>query len=141
MEEIKQTELNNDKSSTSIVNKAPKKNLKYMQEKDSEPVKGIFRFFETPGGILSFFFRAYKGEQPKRYALKDGEVYSIPLGVAKHLNKNGWYPVHTYTTDAEGKSIYKVGERKRRFGFQSLEFVDPEDFEVTDPIVRVEKVK
>lgn len=112
-----------------------KRNLKFQREKDKQLVKGIFNFLEVPGGEMKFVYSKYKGEQPKKYKLKDGEVYSLPLGVAKHLNKNCWYPVHSHAVDAEGKPIYKVGERKRRCGFQSLEFLDPEDFAVNDPVI------
>jgi len=105
----------------------PKVNLKYQRDKDREPVKGIFRFYEVPGGSVSFNYRAYKEDEVERYDLVDGLVYTLPLGVAKHLNKNGKYPVHKYMTDENGKPIMKIGQYIRRFGFQSLEFVDIED--------------
>ncbi len=38
-------------------------NLRAMCERDREKVKGIFRFFECPGGTLNFVFRAYNGMQ------------------------------------------------------------------------------
>jgi len=133
MEEKKQT--------TTIANKKPKANLNYQRDKDREMVKGIFNFYEVPGGTMKFHFRKYKGDQPKRYALRDGDICTIPLGVAKHLNRNGKYPVHSHAVDADGKTIYKVGEQKRRFGFQSLEFIDPEDFSTVDSsLLTVEKV-
>jgi len=129
-----------EESQTTVAPRA-KKNLKYQRDKEKELVKGIFRFHEVPGGTMSFFFRKYKGDQPERYKLKDGEVCSIPLAVAKHLNANGWYPVHSHAVNADGKSIYKIGEKKRRFSFQSLEFIDPEDFSTVDSgLVTVEKV-
>jgi len=126
MEEQKETQ-------TVVIKK--KKNLRFERERDSKLVKGIFRFHEVPGSTMKFVFSKYKGEQPKRYSLNDGEVYSLPLAVAKHLNKNCSYPVHSHAVDAEGKAIYKVGERKRRCSFQSLEFIDPEDFAVSDPTI------
>lgn len=101
------------------------KNLKAMCERDREKVKGIFRFYECEGGTLSFSHRAYKWDDIQNYTLVDGEIYTIPLGVAKHLNKNGWYPVHHYQTDAEGNRKARVGSKKRRFGFQGLDFIDP----------------
>jgi hypothetical protein len=101
-----------------------KPNLKYMREKDRELVKGIFRFHEVPGGTMSFSFKAYKEDPVENYTFMDGEVYTIPLGVAKHLNKNCWYPVHAYAQDADGKSTVKIGQKVRRVSFQSLEFID-----------------
>jgi len=101
------------------------KNLKAMCERDREKVKGIFRFFECPGGSLNFCFRAYKWDPVERYDLTDGEICTIPLGVAKHLNKNGWYPQHHYLMNESGLPQMRIGQKKRRFGFQSLEFIDP----------------
>lgn len=104
-----------------------KPNLKYLRDKDREMVKGIFRFHEVPGGSMSFVFRKYKEDQVERFDLVDGGVYTLPLGVAKHLNKNCWYPVHAYMHDDNGKPIMKVGQKVRRCSFQSLEFVDIDD--------------
>lgn len=103
------------------------KNLTYQRDKDREKVKGIFRFYEVPGGGMSFCYKAYKGEPVERYDLVDGMVYTLPLGVAKHLNKNGWYPIHQYSRDESGKPHMLIGSKKRRFGFQSLEFVDVDE--------------
>jgi hypothetical protein len=118
-----------------------KQNLRYQQDKDKEMVKGIFRFYEVPGGGMSFVYKAYKGDDVARYDLIDNQVYTIPLGVAKHLNKNGWYPMHAYALDEFGKSVMKIGQKVRRFGFQSLEFVDIDDLTpVGGPLVTVENV-
>jgi len=119
-----------------------KPNLKYMRDKDREMVKGKFIFHEVPGGTMSFVFRAYKEDPTERFDLIDGQIYTLPLGVAKHLNKNCWYPIHAYQTDENGKSIIKVGQKVRRCSFQSLEFVDIEDLTpvgATD-IVTVEQI-
>jgi hypothetical protein len=108
-------------------NVTPKVNLRYQRDKDREPVKGIFRFYEVPGGSVSFNYRAYKEDEVERFDLVDGQVYTLPLGVAKHLNKNGKYPIHKFITNEQGVPIMKVGQFVRRFGFQSLEFVDIDD--------------
>lgn len=121
--------------------KDEKPSLKYQREKDREKVKGIFRFYEVPGGSMSFVFRKYKGDPIERFNLNDGAVYTIPLGVAKHLNNNGWYPIHKYALDDEGKPSMRVGQKKRRFGFQSLEFVDVEELNTPDrEIINVDEV-
>lgn len=130
-----------EKNNTTIAGKAPKKNLRYQRDKDRETVKGIFRFYEVPGGTMKFVYKQYKGDHPEKYVLRDGEVCTIPLGVAKHLNKNGKYPIHSHSMSADGRNVYKVGEVKSRFGFQSLEFIDPEDFSTVDSsILTVKKV-
>lgn len=120
----------------------PKKSLTYQRDKDREIVKGVFKFYEVPGGQMSFVYKAHKGDQVERYNLVDGEIYSIPLGVARHLNKNGWYPVHSYALNDVGVASMKIGQKKRRFGFQSLEFVDIEDMGDANEsgIITVEKI-
>lgn len=128
-------------ATTTTPEKKTKANLKYMRDKDREQVKGIFRFYEVPGGSMSFVYRAYKEDQVERFDLIDGQVYSIPLGVAKHLNKNGWYPEYEFTAgekDTQGAynqmtgAVMRVGKKVRRFGFQSLEFVDVEELNNPD---------
>lgn len=122
--------------------KAPKVNLNYQRDKERQTVKGIFHFYEVPGGSMSFVFKAYKGDDVARYDLIDGGMYTLPLGVAKHLNKNGWYPVHEYAQDEFGKALMRVGKKIRRFGFQSLEFVDVEDLALdSNQIVTVEQIE
>ena len=103
------------------------KNLRYMCDRDRQKVKGIFHFYECEGATLDFVYRAYKWDDIERYSFVDGEIYEIPLGVAKHLNKNGWYPEHVYKLDANGKPEQRIGQKRRRYGFQSLEFIDPEE--------------
>src|SRR5579871_1747386 len=109
-----------------------KKNHKWQRDKDREPVKGIFRFYEVPGGNMEFVYGPiYKGDQTEKYHLFDGQIYTLPLGVAKHLNKNVWYPVHAFQEDENGKPAARIHQRVRRCGFQSLEFVDIDDLTPT----------
>lgn len=104
-----------------------KPNLKYLRDRDRELVKGIFRFHEVPGGTMMFSIRLWKEDQVENFTLKDGDVYTIPLGVARHLNKNCWYPVHAFAKDDNGHQIQKISEKVRRCSFQSLEFTDLDD--------------
>ncbi len=108
-------------------NKKVKPNFKYERDKDRELVRGIFRFHEVPGGVMSFMYKYYKEDPLERFTLRDGEVCTLPLGVAKHLNKNCWYPVHAYTQGENGMPSMKIGQKVRRCSFQSLEFVDIDD--------------
>lgn len=117
------------------------KNLRYLRDKNREKVKGIFRFYEVPGGSMSFCFKEFKDDQVERFDLVDGQIYTLPLGVAKHLNKNGWYPEYEYLPGQPGvqASPYalqganmRVGKKVRRFGFQSLEFTDVEELSTPD---------
>jgi hypothetical protein len=112
-----------------VTKEEPKKkpSLKYQRDKDREKVKGIFKFYECPGSELRFSFRKYKEDPVETYKFVDDQIYTIPLGVAKHLNSSGQYPVHEYMQDADGKVSMMVGQKKRRYGFQSLEFVDVDE--------------
>jgi hypothetical protein len=101
-------------------------NLRYKRDKDREMVRGKFIYHEVPGGQLDFSIRLYKGDPIENYSLKDGEVVNLPLGVAKHLNQNVWYPAYSYENDANGRPQAKVSQRIRRCSFQSLEFIDVE---------------
>lgn len=117
------------------------KSLTYQRDKERELVKGIFHFHEVPGGSMSFNFKKYKGDKVERYDLVDGQVYSIPLGVARHLNKNGSYPVHAHMQDESGKVHARIGQKVNRFSFQSLEFMDIDDLpNKADEIVTIEHV-
>lgn len=118
-----------------------KQNLRYQRDKDREMVKGIFKFYEVEGGGMSFVYKAYKEDPVERYDFVDGQIYTIPLGVAKHLNKNGWYPVHSFIMDEYGKPSMKIGQKVRRFGFNSLEFVDLDDLTpVGGPLLTAESI-
>ena len=99
-------------------------NLKFMRDKDRTMVRGKLIFHEVPGGTMEFPFRAYKGDPIKTYTLKDGEIVEIPLGVAKHLNKNVAYPNYSHVAGKDGKQESKVTQWIRRCSFQSLEFLD-----------------
>ena len=120
----------------------PKVNLQYQHDKDHEPVKGIFRFYECPGATLSFVYKAYKGDDVERFDLTDGQVYTVPLGVARHLNKSGRYPIHSYKVNEDGTTSQHIGKKVARYGFQSLEFIDIADVDATgsDGIIEVTEV-
>lgn len=117
------------------VKKEKKKlNLEYMRDKDRQLVKGMFKFHEVPGGQLDMSIKIYPGDQVETYSLRDGEVKMIPLGVAKHLNKNGWYPEYSYVKGENLQSTATITKKIRRFGFSSLEFMDVEDLHEKDII-------
>lgn len=128
-------------TATSVgTDKKLKPNLKYMRDKDREKVRGIFRFHEVPGGSMSFVFKAYKEDPVERFDMVDGQIYTVPLGVARHLNKNLWYPQYDYIKGEETHDIMKVTKKVRRCSFQSLEFVDTDDLTPsTTPLVMVEQ--
>lgn len=117
------------------------KKLKIERDKDREMVKGVFKYYEVPGGMVGFCFKKYAEDPLEKYELYDGKVYTIPLGVAKHLNNNTWYPIHEYAKNQDGTNDVRVSQKVRRMGFQSLEFMDSENFgDNINRIVTVENV-
>ncbi len=94
---------------------------------DRELVRGIFRYHETPNGEVGFAYRAYKADPLETYVLKDGETYTIPMGVAKHLNMVGRcdYPTYAYKNDESGRPVMSLNQRVRRMSFQNLDFDAP----------------
>lgn len=101
--------------------------MRKQQERDKKTVEGIFHFKEVSGGTLSFSLRLYPGDPIKKYTLVDGQRYSLPLGVVKHLNKNGWYPVHAHKLNESGKASIHIGKKEQRFSFESTQFIDITD--------------
>lgn len=117
--------------------KMTEKELKYLRDKDRQLVRGLFRYHECPGGELKFSTRFHKGDPIDTWQLMDGEIYTLPLSVAKHLVNNGWYPEYEHVpgqgglkmgqTPAWGKRSalpMRVRRKVKRFTFESLEFVD-----------------
>ena len=101
--------------------------IRALRDKERELVKGKFIFHEVPGGRMEFNFKKYKEDPLEKFSLDDGEIYTLPLGVARHLNTNCKYPSYTFSQDETGRPKMGVGEWVRRCSFQSLEFVDIED--------------
>ncbi len=92
--------------------------------KDREMVRGIFRYHELPKGQMEFMYKAYKKDPLEKFSFVDGEIYTVPRGVAVHLNKNLNYPTYNYKNDEQGRPQVSIAERVHRTCFQSLEFSD-----------------
>ena len=101
-------------------------NYEFQRKQDQTPVRGKFIYHEVPGGRMDFPYRKFKGEDIVTYHMVDGEILTVPLGVAKHLNANCWYPAYDFKSDEAGRPTCKVSSKVRRCSFQSLEFIDVE---------------
>lgn len=101
--------------------------LKKLEQKEKEMVRGKFIFHEVPGGQMGFPYKKYASDELKNYTMVDGQIYTIPLGVAKHLNSNCAYPTYNYKNDEAGRPVMSLSEKVRRCSFQSLEFFDLND--------------
>lgn len=120
------------------------KQIRKMKDRDSELVTGIFKNLENPGsggsrGSLVFSYKAYPGEENTIYELWDGERYSLPRGVARHLNNSCFYREYSHLqgehgtqglrggSNADGKlntSNMQMSKKIHRYAFHSLEFMD-----------------
>lgn len=103
---------------------AEDKRLQKLEE-DAKKVTGIFKNLEAPGGDLTFTFKAYKEEPIREYHFYDGHTYTIPIGVAKHINNTTSVAEREYAKDPDGtKRLYTIIKSKRqRYQFLSTEFM------------------
>ena len=121
------------------VKKSQKTNLKYLRDKDREMVSGMFQYHELPGGTLKFRTKFYEEDPLEVWTLTDRKIHKIPLGVAKHLRKNGCIPQHAFVLDDEGKPIQKITSNYKRYDFVSTDFMDIDE-PVQSKIATVENV-
>lgn len=123
-----------------VANKPNKLTLKAMRDRDREPVKGVFKYHENPGGILKFSIKLYKEDKVETYELVDGGIYTLPRGIATHLNKNTYYPEYEHdriAKEASGIPELKVKRKIYRMGFYPLDFVDVGEQEQQSNLITV----
>lgn len=135
-----------------VLNIDARSRLQQFMNEEKKIVKGRFRCYETPGSSTRIQIKKYKELPMFDMKMMDGEIYEVPLYVARHLNGidataqhiNGKvntcsYPVHGFTwngdnapSSAHGNGpngeggvpvpLVGVSKRVRRYGFESLEF-------------------
>lgn len=134
------------------------KEILKLRDRDKETVTGIFKNLENPArdggkGSVTFGYKAYPGDQYIMYELWDGERYSLPRGVARHLNNNCFYKEYSHLSGefgqqgirggfADGRlnsnnqtAGMKVAKKIHRYAFMSLEYMaEDEDFTPTNLI-------
>lgn len=90
---------------------------------DAKLVKGIFKNLECPGGDLQFAYHQYKGEPTRVYHMLDGQEYEIPMGVAKHINRQCKYKKSRHLVDKNGNKMITADKPIDRYQFVSQEFM------------------
>lgn len=65
---------------------AAKEKIQELIREETRLVKGIFQYFETPGGTTTVSIRKYPGIEPFKKVMTDGYMYEVPLYVARFLN-------------------------------------------------------
>ncbi|NGX57243.1 MAG: hypothetical protein K940chlam3_00129 [Chlamydiae bacterium] len=115
---------------------AAQKELQTFIEEECKPVKGIFKNYECVGGSAKIIQHKYRGQPLFSKTMEDGKEYEVPLWVARWLNGidvtakalNGRigscsYARHQHSVDRNtGQPIQVEGQRRQRYGFQSLEY-------------------
>lgn len=120
--------------------------LQKFIEEETRLVKGRFVNKECPGTAANIQCLKYKGVPMFSKSMMDGEMYEIPLWVARWLNgvdvtagaiggkiNSCAYPVHGFQWDpskpmpkvdhdADGMPVPIISKWKRRYAFESLEF-------------------
>jgi len=151
MTKLKETETKEEIPVNILIPKSTKELAKEALTKfiaeETKVVKGRFRCFETAGASQRIQVRKYPGVPMFDKVMTDGEMYDVPLYVARHLNGidvtaravdgkiyTCSYPIHgfKYNGDMAPPSglgdggipvpLVGVSKRIRRFGFESLEF-------------------
>lgn len=102
--------------------------LRREWEVESQMVTGVFRDLEVgAGGNLRFSARKYPWDQVENWNFVDGQTYSVPLWVARHLNENCKWPAYRHNIDPNAKEGEKVkqyvGQWNHRFAFVSSDFI------------------
>lgn len=120
------------------------KQIKKMRDRDAEMVTGIFKNLENPAtnggrGSVIFSYKYYPGDENEVYELWDGERYTLPRGVARHLNNNCFYKEYQHLQGEFGQQGIRGGcntdgrlqtnslqaaKKVHRYAFHSLEYMD-----------------
>jgi len=97
--------------------------IEKMRQDANRTVKGVFRCHEPRGGEVTLVWKEYKGDPIRRWTLRDGQEYELPIGLAKHLNKNCCYSVHGHILGPDGNPLVdKQNKSVSRMNFESMEF-------------------
>ena len=120
-----------------VITKEIEARRKKEYDRDHQMIKGRFTFKEVPGGTLCTSFLKYKDDSVLKLELKDGEIYTLPYMVAKHLATNVYTEVFQNQVDKDGRPIQVATQKIHRTGFERLDFED--DSFIPSNIITVEK--
>lgn len=79
-------------------------------------VMGTFVHVQYPGQSKYIYAQYYKGQAPFEMQMEDGEVYTIPLSVARHINERIFEHEHSTLLDVNGNQI-KSAKKKHHTRF------------------------
>lgn len=132
------------------------KHIQRMRDRDNEKVTGIFTNYENRAsngglGMVQFSYKAYPQDSNEIYELYDGERYTIPRGVARHLNTNCFYREYQHLPGEHGTAGIRGGapdgrlntrsmqmsRKVHRYAFNNVEFMDDDIDMVPSNLVEV----
>lgn len=142
--EVKSAKINNPVDVPKKISREElSRQIQKMRDRDAEMVTGIFKNNENPAssggrGSVSFGYKAYPGDEYEFYELCDGERYSLPRGVARHLNNNCFYKEYKHLPGEFGEqgirgaqgdgrlqsNSLQSARKIHRYAFHSLEYMD-----------------
>ena len=96
--------------------------IEAMTPETDRMVTGVFKNLECQGQPARIICRLYKYQQPFNQVLNDGERYTIPYSVARHINENCAYPIHGFLLDDKGNHVKGTGRTVNRYQFTPSEF-------------------
>ena len=79
-----------------------KDSIEAMTPETDRMVTGIFKNMECPGQPGTVTMRLYKGMQPFHQTMLDGKQYTIPLSVAREINRSCKYKRDKHLLDENG---------------------------------------
>lgn len=79
--------------------------IEAMTPETDRKVTGQFVNIECPGQPAKICCKLYKGMPYFSQVLEDGQTYTIPLSVARHINERCNHHKHSYLQDARGAPI------------------------------------
>lgn len=122
MNYVREVHLEKRKARSEEEKKKASEIVEAAHKEDSKIVKGVFKNHESPGGDAIFSIKLYRGDPVRTYNLVDGETYELPLGVAKHINRQCRYKKHKWLVNKDGKPLMGWDKPIERYSFVSTDF-------------------
>jgi len=119
---VKEVHLEKRKKLSEEERKKASEFVEAARQEESRLVKGIFKNHECPNGDATFSIRLYKGDPIRTYNLIDGQEYELPLGVARHINRQCRYKKHKWLVDKDGNKMIGADKPFERYSFVSNDF-------------------
>ena len=114
--------------------------------RDLELVSGLFINYESPGGRLEFRYQPpYKGVPFDAWSFQDGERYTIPRMIARHINTGCYYKKYKNVTRPDGTRDEMINafhngrldaknmqyaQKQHRFAFNPLDYMMDDDLDI-----------